>query len=134
MCDQLEEEGIVDEGLFASVLERENIASTALSETIALPHPMKPCAYRTRVSVALLRKPIRWTAPSSANMSMYEGVDYTGARVQIALLLAMQPKDSVDVAHLYDLLIDIMADPRHPRAIAAANSFDEFLTALRNVC
>lgn len=134
MSDGLVRAGVADEGLYASVMEREGVASTALSETIALPHPMKPCAEVTRVSVALVRRPIRWTPLDTSSMSLYSGVDYTGARVQVVFLLAMQPTDSADIAHLYDLLIKIMDDARLAREVAAARSFDEFVSALKKAC
>ena len=134
MSRQLIADDVAVEGLFESCIEREDIASTALSETLALPHPLKPCAKTTRVGVALLRKPLKWQPIDSKSMSIYEGVDYTGMRIQIVFLLLLNPQDSTDVAHFYDLLIKITEDSRLEHEIAASGSYTDFIKAIHSAC
>lgn len=134
MSNQLIDDDVATEGLYESCIERENVASTALSETLALPHPLKPCAKTTRVGVALLRKPIKWQPMDVKSMSVYEGVDYTGMRIQVVFLLLLNPQDSTDVTRFYDLLIKITEDPRLGREIANSASYTDFIRVIRSAC
>lgn len=84
--------------------------------------------------MALLRKPIKWQPMDVKSMSVYEGVDYTGMRIQVVFLLLINPQDSTDVARFYDLLIKITEDPRLGREIANSASYTDFIRVIRSAC
>lgn len=53
-----------------SVLERERLSSTYLSNGIALPHPLQPLTEDTFVSVCVLKKPVLWDETQEVNLVM----------------------------------------------------------------
>lgn len=53
-----------------SVLERERLSSTYLSNGIALPHPLQPLTEDTFVAVCVLKKPVMWDEMQKVNLIM----------------------------------------------------------------
>lgn len=53
-----------------SVMERERLSSTYLSNGIALPHPLQPLTEDTFVSVCVLKKPVLWDEKQEVNLVM----------------------------------------------------------------
>lgn len=117
MCDRLQEQDIVEEEFFSLVLEREKLGNTNMSDVFALAHPMKLCAKKTKVAVALLSEPASWNEEES---------------VQIVFLLAISPGVQKDIEHLYDTFIDIVNDSKLQQKIVHANTFSEFISILEN--
>lgn len=60
LSGKIVEKGYASEELLANTLEREKIAPTTFANQIAMPHPMRICAYKTVIAVATLKKPVFW--------------------------------------------------------------------------
>lgn len=117
MCERLQKQDVVEEDFFSLVLEREKLGNTNMSDVFALAHPMKVCAKKTKVAVALLSEPVSWNEEES---------------VQIVFLLAISPGVQKDIEHLYDTFIDIVNDSKLQQKIVHANTFSEFISILEN--
>lgn len=61
MCDQIDRYGLLPDGFYESVLERESMGLTDFGNFTAVPHPLKVMSQDTFVAVAILDKPILWT-------------------------------------------------------------------------
>lgn len=60
MCDSLYKAGYVKEGFKESVLQRESIGSTDNNFSCAVPHGQLKYVNKSIVSIALIKKPIKW--------------------------------------------------------------------------
>ena len=60
MCDSLYKAGYVKEGFKESVIQRESIGSTDNNFSCAIPHGQLKCVNKSIVSIALIKKPIKW--------------------------------------------------------------------------
>ena len=92
---QLVRQGRVDERYLASVLEREERASTLLDDKIAIPHPLGLVALSTMVTVAVFPNGIEWDA---------------GKMVKMVFMLAISEDAFVDSMLIYDYLTNILDD------------------------
>ena len=92
---QLVRQGRVDERYLASVLEREERASTLLDDKIAIPHPLGLVALSTMVTVAVFPNGIEWDA---------------GKTVKMVFMLAISEDAFVDSMLIYDYLTNILDD------------------------
>lgn len=61
MCNQIDRYGLLPDGFYESVLERESIGLTDFGNFAAIPHPLRVMSQDTFVAVAILDKPILWT-------------------------------------------------------------------------
>ena len=77
---------------------------------------MTPIASRTAVSVAILRRPIRWSEQ--------------GERVRIVFLLAACRDMNAEMEHLYGLLVRIVNDSHLQRELKGVSDYDAFLRVL----
>lgn len=60
MCEKLYHNGMVNKNYEETVLYRETVASTALSNRVAIPHGMPEYVKQPTVAIAVLDNPIRW--------------------------------------------------------------------------
>lgn len=60
MSHQLENKGYVTTEFYRSVIDRENVTSTAIGNKVALPHGAQKAVNASHVSIATLRHPIPW--------------------------------------------------------------------------
>lgn len=60
LCNLLKENGYVDDSYVNQVLEREEVASTALDCGVALPHSIKDNAKQYGMAVAILKDTVNW--------------------------------------------------------------------------
>ncbi|QUC03642.1 transcription antiterminator [Atopobium sp. oral taxon 416] len=118
LAERLESTGDVDESFLPLVMKREELSSTGMSASFAIPHSMRPVSRRTMVAVAILLSPIYW--------------DENSPEVRIVFLLAAKLGDKTNIESLYDLLIDVTNSRRNQQRIVAAKDFDEFIQVLKN--
>lgn len=118
LAERLESTGDVDESFLPLVMKREELASTGMSTSFAIPHSMRPVSRRTMVAVAILPSPIYW--------------DENSPEARIVFLLAAKLGDKTNIESLYDLLIDVTNSRRNQQRIVAAKDFDEFIQVLKN--
>ena len=60
VCSLMHEDGCVDERFFESVLKREMITPTNVTEEVALPHGLDKHVKKNRIGIITTRKPIVW--------------------------------------------------------------------------
>lgn len=60
MCDELYEAGVVDMNFKEAVFRREELSPTSFIYSFAVPHPLVANSIESKISVALLKKPIQW--------------------------------------------------------------------------
>lgn len=112
LSGHLLKQGRVDERYLASVLEREDRASTLLDDKIAIPHPLGLVALSTMVTVAVFPNGIEWD---------------TGKNVKLVFMLAISEDAFVDSMLIYDYLTNILDDDVID-ALSQCTSYAEFMT------
>ena len=60
MSDKLNYKINKNHNLYKYILERENIANTDYGNLVAVPHPIKPIAKETFISVGILKNKVNW--------------------------------------------------------------------------
>lgn len=109
--NQLYDKEYVNETYIQSVLNREELSSTAYKEGIAIPHAMQMESSKTVVVVAILKKPIPW--------GKY--------KVQIVFLLSFKEKDNKELFGLYEKFATLSDHPSLIKEIIETNNFNNFM-------
>lgn len=109
LCQQLEQEGFVDEAFHASVVEREAIVSTMLGDGIALPHALGLLAQKTVVYTVIAPQGIAWGDETA----------------HIIFLLAISKSEYEEAMAIYDIFVTFLRERAMTR-LSATRSFDEF--------
>ncbi|MFS2221240.1 BglG family transcription antiterminator [Pantoea sp. B65] len=94
LCDQLQQEGYVDDAFYPSVEEREAIVSTMLGEGIALPHSLGLLARKTVVYTVLAPQGIKWGDETA----------------HVIFLLAISKTEYEEAMAIYDLFVTFMRE------------------------
>lgn len=94
LCDQLQQEGYVDEAFYPSVEEREAIVSTMLGEGIALPHSLGLLARKTVVYTVLAPQGIQWGDETA----------------YVIFLLAISKTEYEEAMAIYDLFVTFLRE------------------------
>lgn len=115
----LENQNIVSDTFFHSVLKRESIACTNLNDIFAIPHPMEACSNETKVAVAILDQSVEWNDKHE--------------EVQIIFMISIKQGEQKQFEHLYDLFIEIVGNTKLQQDIVHSNSFEEFLYTISTV-
>lgn len=106
--------GYASEELFANTLEREKIASTIFANQIAMPHPMRVCAYKTVVAVASLKKAVSWGTLNA----------------KLIFLLVVRGGDMKYMNSFFDLTSKLVWDKKKVKKLVDIGKFDEFISEL----
>lgn len=112
---KLIDQALVDETFIEAVYKREQIASTAFGNFVAIPHPITPKTDQTFVSVCTLKKPIDWN----------------GTLVQIIFLLCVKKNSQEDLQEMYDLLGKIIENKTLVQNILKAKMFEDFIQVIK---
>ncbi|QKN83481.1 BglG family transcription antiterminator [Scandinavium goeteborgense] len=111
LCNQLNDEGFVDDDFVASVIEREAIVSTILGDGIALPHALGLMAKKTVVYTVLAPKGIAWGDETA----------------QVIFLLAISKSEYEEAMAIYDIFVTFLRERAMARLCVCKN-FSEFKT------
>ena len=109
LCQQLEQEGVVDNDFCDSVEEREAIVSTMLGEGIALPHSLGLLARKTVVYTVLAPQGIAWGDETA----------------YVIFLLAISKTEYEEAMAIYDLFVTFMRERTMTR-LRDSGDFDSF--------
>ncbi|WP_338560577.1 PRD domain-containing protein [Erwinia sp. E_sp_B01_3] len=109
LCQQLEQEGVVDNDFCDSVEEREAIVSTMLGEGIALPHSLGLLARKTVVYTVLAPQGIAWGDETA----------------YVIFLLAISKTEYEEAMAIYDLFVTFMRERAMTR-LRDSGDFDSF--------
>jgi len=111
LCEQLHDEGFVDDDFVESVIEREAIVSTMLGDGIALPHALGLMAKKTVVYTVLAPKGIAWGDETA----------------QVIFLLAISKSEYEEAMAIYDIFVTFLRERAMARLCICKN-FSEFKT------
>lgn len=114
LCNKIVQKGYASEELFANTLEREKIAPTTFANQIAMPHPMRSCAYKTVIAVAVLKKPVFW-----GNLN-----------VRLVFLLVVRGSDMRYMNSFFDLTSKLMWEKKKIKKLLSLSKFEEFIEEL----
>lgn len=114
LCNKIVQKGYASEELFTNTLEREKIAPTTFANQIAMPHPMRSCAYKTVIAVAVLKKPVFW-----GNLN-----------VRLVFLLVVRGSDMRYMNSFFDLTSKLMWEKKKIKKLLSLSKFEEFIEEL----
>ncbi|MBO8433793.1 MAG: transcription antiterminator [Tyzzerella sp.] len=118
LFDIMKKENVIDDEYISSVIDREKLSKTNLNDVFALPHPIKPCAKKTQVAVAIIDEPVKWSDDST---------------VQIVFLLAIKQGEQKNIEHLYDIFIEVVNNTVLQNRVLQSNTFEEFINNLYSI-
>lgn len=123
MVKKLECEIDVPHDFLASILERENLASTALGNSIALPHPMKLMLEENVIVVCHLEQPILW------DKQYVDWVFLLGIKKREDDVVMLLGKTLTELIHQPGLLNRLRTNPEYTRFIELI--FEQFIQQKR---
>lgn len=112
LCNKLLERNIVKKGFANSVEEREKLAPTELTKGIAIPHGEKKYILSSKVVIAKLNKPIKWS-------------EETNRKVDLIFCLALNSQKEAE--SFFKVFNYILEDDKLLRQIKNAESKQEIL-------
>lgn len=92
--------------------QREKLSSVLFSETIAVPHPIKPVASDLKIGVAIVPQGFSWE----------EGVD----KIRLVFLPAISQSDNKGLSQITRALVDLVDKPHRQEAFLACKTFAAF--------
>lgn len=96
------------------VMRREQSASTAFGNGVAMPHPIISASDRTFVCAGLADRPIAWGSQ----------------RVEVVFLVSVSADANENLHDLYDALLSLASDAKALKRLLAERRFDSLLTLL----
>lgn len=111
MANRLSEGGVVFHNFLDLTFEREKLSTTVMQNGIAFPHPIEPCAFRSVISVATLKKPVIWHERS----------------VSIVFLMAIKKGDQKYLRDFYELTVDLSDDCMLVERLISALNYNDFM-------
>ncbi len=115
LCGILQQKEYVDHDFEASVLKRENAATTAFGN-IAIPHSVDMNAVKTSITIAISKSGFQWA----------------GNTVYLIFLLAINKADKTAFRELYESLVSLFGDKNTIQEARACNSFKDFEQLIYN--
>ena len=115
VCSLLYEDGCVDERFFESVLKREMITPTNVTEEIALPHGLDKHVKKNRIAIITTRKPIAWGKGT----------------VSIIFLLAINFSDAATTKKLLAELYSFISNKTLMKQMRVCTTYEKLLQLLR---
>lgn len=113
LCDQLEEEGMVDQQFFSQVIERELLSSTAFG-SVALPHSLTMNANQTGISIVVNPNGILWG----------------NEQVTLVFLISVNYRNRHIFREIFDDLSMICTDEQNVHRLSQITTFDDFIDTL----
>ncbi|WP_051171975.1 BglG family transcription antiterminator [Microbacterium indicum] len=108
-------DGVIDEAYVESAIEREQLSSTAFTESLAVPHALTMSATRTAIALAVSEQAIPW-GPE---------------RVQVVAFAAFSEADRASFQAVFEQFVDVFASPENARRLARkGRDLPSFLTEL----
>ncbi|WP_085831063.1 BglG family transcription antiterminator [Collinsella vaginalis] len=101
--------------LRASVAAREEVASTAYGNRVAMPHPLKAISSTTAVAVGLLERPIRWGSKD----------------VQVVFLVLVSQSTDEDLKPFYEAMLSFSTSREDVDALLADRSYEQLIARIR---
>lgn len=111
------DKGLVGEGYFGEVMQREEMSPTAFNNLVAIPHALAPSAKESFLYLVINQRPIAW-GEQSAN---------------IILLLGISDENRQSFTDLYSDFIAVLCDPSNAAELMRATSYDDAMERMRDM-
>lgn len=105
---------LVSSAFVDDVVLRENVSSTAFTESLSVPHAINKFARKSFICVLHNDEAIPWTSGS----------------VHFILLIGISKDQMQNFNESFDLLVDLFMDPQRLAALLKSNSFSDFMGEL----
>ncbi|CUX38301.1 BglG family transcription antiterminator [Clostridium sp. C105KSO13] len=114
LCRKVVKKGYASEELLGNTLEREKIAPTIFANKIAAPHPIRVCAYKTVIAVAVLKNSVPW-----GNLE-----------ARLIFLLVVRGSDMKYMNSFFELTSKLVWDKEKVRKLIEIEQFNDFIKKL----
>lgn len=114
MSDNLYYANVVDENFKDAVLKREELSPTSFIYSFAIPHPITAMSNESKISVAMLKKPIQWG----------------NFQVKLVILLAIQKGNEKKLRTFFDWLSNVVNDSKKLSSLMKVKSYNEFISQI----
>ncbi len=114
MSDDLYNAGYVDESFKESVLQREKLSPTSFIYSFAIPHPIRAMSKESKISVAMLKRPIQWGE----------------FQVKLVLLLAIKENNGKVIRTFFDWFSEIVTDPKKLSCLMKIKNYNDFINQI----
>lgn len=109
---ELFSQGFVKENFLSELFEREEISSTIISESIAIPHPLGNAVIRSTIFPVIAPKGIMWD----------------GKLIKFVFLFAIKAEESEKMENIYEYLLDFISSEQLQTKILKNPTFDAILS------
>lgn len=116
LCDKVSQYYSID-GLYDSVMERENMRSTYFGNGFAAPHPIVAVSSDTFVGVCISKSPISW--------------DKDNNKVQLILLIGIG-KNNYNAFHLWNYLSNVFSDRKFVKQLLENPNYETFMEKIKD--
>lgn len=103
--------GLVDDDFENLVLQREKIAPTSYGSMFAIPHPIKKKAYKNKILIGKLNKPVSWNRQ----------------KVRIVFLICVSENNNEGFEELFERLVNLLDYPEKVKRMIRCDSYEEFM-------
>lgn len=111
MCDRLYSAGYIQEEFKQSVLQREEMSATSFAYSFAVPHSFNLASIKSNISVAILKKPIKW-----GNFD-----------VKLVILLAINEEERMKLKLFFDWLSNAVSDANRFAVLLGTKDYQDFI-------
>ena len=115
LINDLELDNVVTKEFKKKCFDREKLYSTAVGGRIAIPHSLGFATNKSKVSFAILKKPIKWDEKNEVNY---------------IFLLAIARKDYENIQKLFDFLVDLQTNARFRKIIDSCEDAERVKQAI----
>lgn len=116
LVNALEDEEIINEDYQDLLMQREKMYSTAIGGGIAIPHPIKFVAQKSRVAFMQLVNPINWGNDNNVNL---------------IFMLAINENDYPKIQSLFSFLVDLQEDNKFFQMVRTAKTNTEVVRVIQ---
>ncbi|MBF0779060.1 BglG family transcription antiterminator [Streptococcus cuniculi] len=102
------EQQVVNEHFLSEIYERENISSTIIGDTIAIPHPLGNSVITSSIFPVVAPKGISWDSKT----------------IKFVFLFAIKAEDSENIQDIYEQLLDFISSEKAQTALLKEPSFE----------
>ncbi|CAI3664942.1 putative PTS system trascriptional regulator, MltR-type [Clostridium neonatale] len=115
MCDKLYVDNKVNSKFKELVLNREKICATSITNTFAIPHTLGFLGEETIISVAQLKRPIKWG----------------GFYIKFVILVVINKFEKQLIKILFDWISYLINNPNKMELLCESCSYDEFINKVK---
>lgn len=116
MCTLLQTEGVVEEGFYTEIMEREVVSSTAFDH-FAIPHSLKMNANKTCVCTSI----------------HHRVVDWNHHQVNFIFMIAVNHLERKRFKDIFSSLTDVLIDPTKLSSLLKVSTYHDFIEVLSDL-